>query len=74
MIRIRAERSTDLENIRNVNIQAFKQENEANLVDAIRESPNFIPELSLVAETLDHDIIGHILFSQISIENKEKNG
>lgn len=70
MIRIRAERSTDLENIRNVNIQAFKQENEANLVDDIRESPNFIPELSLVAETLDQDIIGHILFSQISIENK----
>lgn len=70
MIRIRAERSTDFENIRNVNIQAFKQENEANLVDDIRESPNFIPELSLVAETLDQDIIGHILFSQISIENK----
>jgi putative acetyltransferase len=69
MILIRSEQPLDLEGIRNVNIQAFKKENEANLVDAIRKSPNFIPDLSLVAISEDQELIGHILFSKISIVN-----
>jgi putative acetyltransferase len=72
MIHIRSETILDVESIRNVNIQAFKQENEANLVDAIRNSVHFIPELSLVAETSNGEIVGHILFSQIFIGNHEQ--
>lgn len=41
------------------------------LVDKLRKSNIFIPELSLVAE-LDKKIIGHIMFTKLIIENQEK--
>lgn len=39
---------------------------EHNLVDRLRESKAFIPQLSLVAED-DGNIVGHILFTKIDI-------
>lgn len=39
---------------------------EHNLVERLRESSCFIPELSLVAE-LGNEIIGHILFTQVKV-------
>lgn len=56
---IRQEQMEDITEIREVNILAFQREQEAKLVEAIRASEYFIPELSLVAET--KKIIGHIL-------------
>ncbi|MGH7999620.1 MAG: GNAT family N-acetyltransferase [Brasilonema sp.] len=53
--------------IRQVITDAFGQTKEAELVEKIRNSPNFIPELSLVALE-DGDVLGHILFSHIFIE------
>lgn len=41
---------------------------EHNLVERLRESSCFIPELSLVAE-LGNEIIGHILFTQVKVGN-----
>ena len=38
------------------------------LVDRIRKSPAFIPELSLVAE-LNHQIVGHVILTKIKIVN-----
>lgn len=70
MVTIRPERKQDHSLIYNVNLQAFGQEEEPRLVDAIRESPSFIPELSLVAVIDDH-IVGHIMFSDISIRAEE---
>lgn len=65
---IRPECPSDYQGIREVNILAFNnQENEAKLVELIRKSENFIPELSLVAETEEHEIIGHILISTITL-------
>lgn len=50
---------------------AFCQTSEAQLVDAIRNSSNFIPELSIVAVE-DGKVLGHILFSPIVIEAQGK--
>ncbi|MEE9554589.1 MAG: N-acetyltransferase [candidate division Zixibacteria bacterium] len=62
---IRSEQSSDIEEIRRINIEAFGSEPEADLVEALRDSG--IPLISLVAEK-DDELIGHILFSPVSIE------
>jgi putative acetyltransferase len=49
---------------------AFGCEEEAQLVEAMRQTPGHIPELSLVAEH-DGRIIGHILLSPIVIETAD---
>ncbi|UCF12895.1 MAG: N-acetyltransferase [Thermoplasmatales archaeon] len=63
---IRREKKGDFNSINDVNKQAFKQNNESELIKRIRASKNFIPDLSLVAE-VNGKIIGHILFSNINI-------
>ena len=42
--------------------------NEHNLVDALRSSKAFIPELSSVAE-INGKIVGHIMFTKANIDN-----
>jgi putative acetyltransferase len=69
MIVIRSEQNKDSEAIHEVNRLAFGQEEEGLLVRRIRNSSHFIPELSLVA-TQKGQIVGHILFSMISIEGQ----
>lgn len=64
---IRAEQPDDYDAIANVNRLAFRQESEAQLVAALRETAGFDPALSLVA-LRDDRIVGHIIFSPISIE------
>jgi putative acetyltransferase len=66
MILIRVEQKEDIESIHKINRLAFGQEDEALLVQRIRKSSGFIPELSLVAEK-GAQIVGHILFSRIYI-------
>ncbi|WP_260412159.1 GNAT family N-acetyltransferase [Alkalihalobacillus sp. TS-13] len=63
-----AEHKVDIPKIKEVNDLAFGQENEARLIEGVRKSDAFIPELSLVAETESGDVIRHILFSRISIK------
>jgi putative acetyltransferase len=66
-VRIRAEAPTDLPAIREVNEQAFGRKLEADLVDAIRASDRFVPELSLVAED-GHELVGSVLLSYVDLE------
>ncbi len=68
MIHIRPERPEDSEGIREVTSRAFQGEEEATLIKAIRGSDYFIPELSLVALDDNTQIVGHILFSPVTIE------
>ena len=66
MLELRPERPGDEEAIAEVNRRAFGGEEEVGIIAAIRGSEYFIPELSLVAE-LDGRIIGHIMFSIITL-------
>jgi len=70
MITIRPETTEDYAAIHEVNLLAFGQEIEPRLVEALRESPDFIPELSLVAIE-GGQVVGHILFSPMVIETKD---
>lgn len=64
MISIRPESPADLEAIRQVNRLAFHQDEEARLVDALRDG-GYI-QVSLVAEQ-DEQIVGHVVFSDLPI-------
>src|SRR5262249_3955586 len=61
---IRPEIADDHEAIRHVNRLAFGQEEEARLVQALRDGGHV--RVSLVAE-IDCQVVGHILFSDLSI-------
>jgi len=64
---IRREQPQDIPEIRQVNRLAFGQEQEASIVDKLRENCNSV--LSLVALT-DGKVVGHILFSPAVIEGQ----
>jgi putative acetyltransferase len=63
---IRPERPEDIDAIFEVNLQAFGQDGEARLVNALRDDGDYNRELSLVA-VFGERIIGHILFPPIVI-------
>jgi len=65
---IRPELPIDLDQIHDLHREAFSGSNEAELVDAIRSGPDFIPDLSLVAVTGDDSVLGHIMISRIGLE------
>lgn len=63
---IRPETPEDYPAIAEVNRLAFGQDNEAQLVEAIRASDRFVLGLSLVAEQAGA-IVGHVLLSQVDL-------
>lgn len=70
---IRQEKESDKNKVYDVIKSAFENEevsdhDEHNLVNRLRNSDNFVPELSIVAEH-DGDIVGHILFTEIKVGN-----
>ena len=69
---IRRETSGDITAIREVNQLAFGRPNEAEVVDKVRASEGYVPELSLVAET-NTGIVGHALFSEAVIKGETKS-
>lgn len=72
MLFLASETEEDIAKIREVVTTAFGRTSEAELIETIRKSPNFIPELSLVASE-NGEVLGHILFSPIIIESQVKN-
>lgn len=67
MIEIREERPDDIAAIRDVNKRAFNQDQEGNIIDALRS--NGAALLSLVA-TLNGRVAGHIMYSPITVGDK----
>ena len=65
-ISVREETAADRRAIDVVNISAFANEEEANLIAKLRDSAAYIPELSLVAE-LHTRLVGHIMLSAITL-------
>jgi putative acetyltransferase len=62
----RPEHQHDRQAISEVVVAAFGSPREARLVEAIRASPNFVPELSLVAE-VDGQVVGHVMISYVAL-------
>ena len=67
MSSVRSELPGDREAVLRVNELAFGGTTEADIVDALRGSEAWLPELSLVAED-DAGIVGHALFSLVRID------
>ena len=63
-VEVREERSDDRTGVRDVNNRAFGQEQEANIVDALRANGAVL--LSLVA-TMNDRVVGHVMFSPITV-------
>ena len=66
---IRFEQPHDIEQIKNVHLITFETDTEANLVDALRNAG--VELISLVAEK-NEEIIGHILFSPVTLDGDTK--
>ncbi|GAA5221641.1 GNAT family N-acetyltransferase [Membranihabitans marinus] len=71
---IRQETEKDHSEVFNVIESAFKEAEFADnteqfLVERLRKSDTFIPELSMIAE-IDGKIVGHILLTKLKIKNK----
>ena len=67
-MQIRFERTVDAPRIHEINQAAFESATEADIVDALRRTT--VELISLVAEE-DGEIVGHILFSPVTMKGTE---
>ncbi len=63
---IRTERAADHASVQAVLLDAFPTTEEADLVEALRQDPAWVPEFSLVAEVSGR-VIGHVLITRCTI-------
>ncbi|MBD2843558.1 N-acetyltransferase [Paenibacillus sp. IB182496] len=69
---IRTENENDFSQVYDVNVIAFgDREDEAKLVERIRDTENFIPQLSIIAEDKG-TIVGHVLLSKAEVVEGDK--
>jgi putative acetyltransferase len=68
LIATRPETAADHDAIASVVARAFGSPAEAALVDAIRASPNFVANWSLVA-TVDGTVVGHVMASYVTLRD-----
>ena len=66
---IRPEQPQDVDLITEVYQLAFERDDEANLVKQLREQAS--PTLSMVAQTQDRQIVGHVFYSPATIQTAE---
>lgn len=63
----RTETGSDATAVREINLAAFATAAEADLVDALRTDPHWIPGLSILAMTSDGIPVGHALLTRCHI-------
>ncbi len=71
MLTIRPETPSDYPAIADLNRRAFGGEFEVRLVDNLRHTAGYIPELALVA-VQEERIVGHILFTLVQLRQGEQ--
>jgi predicted N-acetyltransferase YhbS len=74
-INVRQETVSDYSKVSEANKETYKEIDYSNhkeqfMVDRLRGSKSFVPELSLVAEDEKGNIAGHVLLTTIEIQNK----
>lgn len=65
---IRRENGWDAPEVRRLVTAAFGRRAEAELVDKLRETDGFVPQLSLVADN-SGVIVGHVMFTHVTLES-----
>lgn len=70
MVLIRVEQPSDHRVVADLVKAAFCSALEARMIDAIRASPHYVRELSLVA-TEDDVVVGHVMLSYVTLEPSE---
>ncbi|WP_224996986.1 GNAT family N-acetyltransferase [Cesiribacter sp. SM1] len=70
-IKIREESPADHAAVYSLLASAFGREDEAKLVERLRASTAYIPELCLVAEHAKNGIVGYIQFTHVHIAGKQ---
>ena len=70
MVTLRPETPADYAAVRDVVGRAFEREEVVDLVDRIRSSENYVPELSFVAES-DGKIVGHVMLSYVDLVGEQ---
>lgn len=71
MTAVRPETPADFAAIAAVVEAAFRQADEARIVDEIRVSDGYVPELSFVAEERG-DVVGHTMLSYVGLEHSPR--
>ena len=67
---VRPEQPSDFEAIRRTVQLAFGRLDEAEVVERVRESDHYVPELSLVAER-DSEVVGHLMLSYVELRGRD---
>ncbi len=68
-VAIRPERPDDAEAVAAVHRAAFGQDEEPAIVERLRAGPDFLPDLSLVAEE-DGAVVGHTILSRAHLDGR----
>ncbi|MDQ3978649.1 MAG: N-acetyltransferase [Actinomycetota bacterium] len=69
---VRPEEPADFEEVRRTVQLAFGRVNEADLVERLRDSDYYVPELALVAER-DGEIVGHVMLTYVELRGSESS-
>jgi predicted N-acetyltransferase YhbS len=72
-MKIRTENENDYKAVYDLHFIAFgSREDESKLVERIRQSEGFVPDMSIIAE-LDNEIIGHVLISKAKVVDNDRH-